>query len=51
MYLRVFSYGNYSESGYFWVAKNSNIFWVLDIPDISWGKTVDTGPKPTYEEK
>ena len=33
------------------VAKISNIFEVLEIPDISWGLTVDAGPDPTYEEK
>ena len=35
----------------FWVAKISNIFWVLEIPEICLGLTVDAGPKPTYEEK
>ena len=35
----------------FWVANVSNIFRVLEIPDIVWGYTVDTGPEPTYEEK
>ena len=39
-----------ANGGYFWVAKISNIFGMLDIPDIFWG-TVDAGSKPTYEEK
>ena len=26
-------------------------FGVLDIPDIFWRQTVDTGPNPTYEGK
>ena len=29
----------------------SNIFEVLEIPDISWGLMVDAGPDPSYEEK
>ena len=33
------------------VAIISNIFWVLEIPDIFWGRTVDAGPEPTYTEK
>ena len=32
----------------FWVAKISNIFGVLEIPDIYFG---DAGPEPTYKEK
>ena len=35
----------------FWVAKISNIFKVLEIPDIFWGCAVDAGPEPSYEEK
>ena len=35
----------------FWVAKISNIFGVLEIPDIFWEWTVDAGFEPTYEEK
>ena len=31
--------------------KNSTIFGVLDIPDIFWRQTVDSGPNPTYKEK
>ena len=26
-------------------------FGVLEIPNIFWGRTVEAGPKPTYEEK
>ena len=33
------------------VAKISNIFWVLEIPDIFLERTVDAGPEPTYTEK
>ena len=37
---------------FFGVAKNSNIFfWVLEIPDIFLGCTVDAGSEPTYTEK
>ena len=32
MHFRVFSL----RQGFFWVAKISNIFEVLEIPDISW---------------
>ena len=36
---------------FFWVAKISIFFGVLEIPDIFLGGTVDAGPKPTYTEK
>ena len=35
----------------FLVAKISNIFGILEIPDIFWGSTVNTWPEPTNEEK
>ena len=35
MHFRVFSLGQ-SMGIYFWVAKISNIFGVLEIPDIFW---------------
>ena len=39
MHFRVFSYGQGTEWGvFFWVAKISNIFWVLEIPDIFGGE-------------
>ena len=34
----------------FWVAKISNIFGVLEIPDIILGWTVNAGPESTFEE-
>ena len=36
---------------YFCMAKISNIFGVLDIPDIFWRQTEGAGPNPTHEEK
>ena len=36
---------------FFGVASISNVFGVLEIPDIFWGRRVDAGPDPTYEEK
>ena len=52
MHLRVFFLrSRYRMGDIFWVANVSNIFRVLEIPDIVWGYTVDTGPEPTYEEK
>ena len=47
MHFRVFSL----RQGFLGVAKISNIFEVLEIPDISWGCMVDAGPDPSYEEK
>ena len=38
MHFRVFSEGQGTEMGvFFWVAENSNIFGVLEIPDIFFG--------------
>ena len=34
----------------FWAAKISNIFGVLEIPDLFWWN-VDAGPEPTSEKK
>ena len=34
----------------FWVANNFKYFWVLEIPNIFGGQTVDAGPEPTYGE-
>ena len=48
MYFRVFSLGKGTEWGYFWGCNIFKFFfWVLDIPDICLGKTVDAGFKPT----
>ena len=47
MHFKVFSLGQ----GFFLVAKISNIFGVIEIPDMFWRWTVDAGPDPTYEEK
>ena len=52
MHFRVFSLGQGTEWGIFLaVAEISNIFGVLEIPDIFLGRTMDAGPEPTYTEK
>ena len=52
MHFSVFSLGQGTEWGIFLgVAKISNIFGVLEIPDNVRGRTVDAGPEPTYVEK
>ena len=37
MYFRAFLKVNIQNKDSFGVAKNSNIFWGVDIPDIFWG--------------
>ena len=39
------------NGGSFWVGEISNVFGVLEIPDIFLGWTVDAGPEPTDEDK
>ena len=36
---------------FFGVSEISNIFWVLEIPDIFLWWAVDAGLEPTYEKK
>ena len=44
--------GKVQNGGYFWqLLKFKTFFWVLEIPDIFLGRTVDAGPEPTYTEK
>ena len=44
--------GKVQNGGYFWrFLKFQTFFWVLEIPDIFLGRTVDAGPEPTYTEK
>ena len=52
MHFRVFSLGQCKERVIFWgVLKFQKKIGVLEIPDSFLGRTVDAGPKPTYEEK
>ena len=40
------------NGGFVWGLVNFQIlFWVLEIPDIFLGWTVDAGPEPMYVEK
>ena len=44
--------GKVQNGGYFWrLLKFQTFFWVLEIPDIFLGGTVDAGPESTYTEK